>query len=79
MSAADRLDKIESRLNHTSYHRHKDDVSALVGALRAVLDLHVATEGYLHDGAVCLECTTFGDVEVPLPCATVRVIEDALS
>ena len=55
------------------------DVPALVAALRAVLDLHVATEGYLHDGAVCLECTTFGDVEVPLPCATVRAIEEALN
>ena len=39
MSSADRLDKIESRLDHTSYHRHKGDVSALVAALRAVLDL----------------------------------------
>ena len=65
----------------------RTDVPALVAALRAVLDLHVATKGYLHDGAVCLECTsfgnpeisTFGDVEVPMPCATVRVIEEALS
>ena len=57
----------------------RTDVPALVAALRAVLDLHVATEGYLCDGAVCLECTTFGDVEVPLPCATVRAIEEALN
>ena len=57
----------------------RTDVPALVAALRAVLDLHVATEGHLCDGAVCLECTTFGDVEVPLPCATVRAIEEALS
>ena len=73
MSAADRLDKIESRLYHTSYHRHKGDVSALVAALRAVLTLadRWATQSTDYD-----EDT---EQQIDDGKAIVRAIEEALA
>ena len=52
--------------------------AALVAALRAVLDLHIPTTGYLYDGDICVQCST-GDAEVVHPCPTVRAIEEALN
>ena len=74
MSAADRLDQIEARLDHTGYHRHKDDTYALVATLRAVLKLH-APRWYSNGTKVI--CRACGDTETP--CATVRAVEEALS
>ena len=78
MSAADRLDKIESRLDHTSYHRHKDDVSDLVAALRAVLDLHREARNdvdhtppcpHCHGEPGIHECGCWADEKWPTVCA----------
>lgn len=78
MTAADRLDQIESRLNHTSYHRHKDDVYALVAALRAGLewaDAWEASPAVGYNSAEQWEFDTLRDAGKELRAA----IEEALA
>lgn len=52
----------------------------LVLALRAVVELHMPSQGYLFDDEVCDSCSSEEDrSEILYPCKTIQAIEKELS